>query len=106
MPGRAEGMPSFIKGNVCEGISSRLCLAVDVNQCIDIPAFQQFVCQDVVMCGIKADVFRNQSMAMPPKIINGIKKVFAVMASGIGKLHQKREFNFQVFLPFGRRECV
>lgn len=99
MPGRAEGMPGFIKGNVCFGIFRRLCPAVDVNECIDIPAFQQFIGWDVVMCGVKADIFRGQPEQMPSKVVNGVEKVFTVVASGTGKLHQKREFDFQAVVP-------
>ncbi len=51
------------------------------------------------MCGIKADVFGGQSGAVSAEVINGIKKVFAVMASGIRKFHQERRFNFQAVVP-------
>ena len=64
MPGRAEGIPGFIKGNVCGGIFRRFCPAIDVNQRIDIPAFQQFIGWDVVVSGIKADIFREQPAEM------------------------------------------
>ena len=95
MPGRTEGVPGFIKSDVCGGIFRRLCPAVDVNQRIDIPAFQQFIGWDVVMCGVKADIFRGQPAQMPSEVVNGIEKIFTVVAFSTGKLHQKREFNFQ-----------
>lgn len=36
---------------------------------------------------------------MPPDAVNSIKKVFAAAASGVGKLHQKREFYFEAVVP-------
>ena len=55
--------------------------------------------RDVVVCGIKADILRGQSGAVPPEVVNGIEEVFAVVASGICELHQEREFNFQKAVP-------
>lgn len=47
------------------------------------------------MCGIKTDVFRCQPGAVPPEVVDGIEKVFAVVASGVCELHQKRKLDFQ-----------
>ena len=95
MAGRTEGMAGFVKSDVCGGIIRRLCPAVDVNQRSDIPAFQQFIGWDVVMCTVKADIFGGQPGQMPSEVVNGVEEVFTVVAFGAGKLQQKREFNFQ-----------
>ena len=57
MPGRAYGMAGFIESNVIRGIFRRLCASVDIDEGIDIPVFQQLIGGDVVMCGVKADIF-------------------------------------------------
>ena len=58
MPGRAYGVAGFIEGDAGRGIFRRFCPSVDINEGIDIPVFQQFIGWDVVMCGVKADIFR------------------------------------------------
>lgn len=94
VPGRAYGMPGFIKSNVIWCIFRRLCPPVDINEGIDIPAFQQFISGDVVMGGVKAYVFGGNAKGIAPEIINGIEEIFAVMAACVGEFHQQREFNF------------
>lgn len=46
------------------------------------------------MCRIKADAFRGQSMAVLTEIIKDKEESFAVMVSGISKLHQNGKFGF------------
>ena len=46
------------ESDVIRGISRRFCPPVDINEGIDIPVFQQLISRDVVMCGVKAYIFR------------------------------------------------
>ena len=43
--------------------------------------------------------FLGQPAQVPSEVVNGIEKVFTVMAPCAGKFHQKREFNFQPAVP-------
>ena len=61
--------------------------------------FQQFIGWDVVVCGVKADVFWEQPAQMPSKTVNNVEEVFAVMPFGTGKLYQEWKFNFQAVVP-------
>ena len=87
MPGRAYGMAGFVEGNVIGGIFRRRCPPVDINEGIDIPAFQQFISGDVVMGGVKAYVFGRNAKGIAAEIINGIEEVFAVMAARVSEFH-------------------
>ena len=58
MPCPAKGMASLVESDVIRGISRRFCPPVDINEGIDIPVFQQPISRDVVMCGVKAYIFR------------------------------------------------
>ena len=95
----AERMPILVKGNVIRGVFRRLCPAVDVDEGADIPVFQQPVSGDVVMGGIKADIFRGKAEAVASKIIYGEKEIFAVMAFGIRKFEEDGEFNPEGIIP-------
>lgn len=53
----ADRMAFFAESDVIRSIFRRRCPAVDINECIYVPAFQQFISRDVVMCGVKADIF-------------------------------------------------
>lgn len=75
MPGSAEGMPQFIKSDVIRGILGRFSPAVDVDEGIHVPAFQQSVSGDVVMCGVKADIFRGKAKAIAAEIIYCIEEI-------------------------------
>ena len=87
MPGRADGMSGFIEGDVIRGIFRRLCPPVDINEGIDIPVFQQLIGREIVMCGVKADIFRRNAKGIASEIIYGIEEVFAVMAAGVSEFH-------------------
>ena len=80
-------MAGFIKSNVIGCTFRRLCAPVDINEGIDIPAFQQFISGDVVMCGVKAYVFGRNAKGIAAEIINGKEKVFAVMAARVSEFH-------------------
>lgn len=95
----AERMAILVKGNVIRGIFRRLCPAVDVDEGVDIPVFQQPVSWDVVMGGIKADIFRGKAKAAASKIIYGKKEIFTVMAFGIRKFEEDGEFNLKGIIP-------
>ena len=58
MPCGAERMTIFIKCDISRGIFRGFIPAVDIDECIDVSAFQQFIGWDVVMCRVKAYVFR------------------------------------------------
>ena len=80
-------MTRFIKSNVIWCTFRRLCAPVDINEGIDIPAFQQFISGDVVMGGVKAYVFGRNAKGIAAEIINGKEEVFAVMAARVSKFH-------------------
>lgn len=88
MPCPAEGMTVFVERDVIWGVFGRLSPAVDVDERIDVPVFQQAVSGDVVMGGIKADIFWGKAKAVAAKVVYGIKEVFAVMAFGVRKLKE------------------
>ena len=87
MPGKADGMAGFIEGDVIWGIFRRFCPPVDINEGIDIPVFEQLIGEDVVICGVKADIFRWNAKGIAPEIIHGIEEVFAVMAACVSEFH-------------------
>ena len=58
MPCSAKRMAFLVESDVIWGIPGRLGSPVDINEGIDIPVFQQFISWDVVMCGVKAYIFR------------------------------------------------
>lgn len=95
----AKRMAFLAESDAIRGIWGRVCPAVDIDQCIHVPAFQQFISRDVVMCRVKADIFGGKPKNIAPKIINGIQEVFAVVTARAGKLHQQRKFNFQSIVP-------
>ena len=41
MSGLAERVPLFVESNVIRGIVRRLCAAIDINEGVDVPAFQE-----------------------------------------------------------------
>ena len=53
----ADGMPLLVKQDVIRSIFRRSGSAIYVNKGIDVPMVKQPVSGDVVMCGIKANVF-------------------------------------------------
>ena len=53
----ADGMPLLVKQDVIRSIFRRSGSAIYVNKGIDVPMVRQPVSGDVVMCGIKANVF-------------------------------------------------
>jgi len=95
----AKWMAFFVKNDVICGISRRFCPAINVNQCVYAPVFQQFISRDVVMCGVKADIFGRNAKSIAPEIIYGIEEALAVMAACVGELHQQGEFHFQRIIP-------
>ena len=99
MPGPAQGMSFLIKSNVIRGAGRRLRPAIDIDQGIDAPVFQQFISRNVIMCRIQTDIFRRQPAAVTAKTVYSIKKIFAVVASGIGKVHKERKFNLKFSVP-------
>jgi len=95
----AKRMSFFVESNVIGGIFGRFCPAIDVNQRIHIPVFQQFISGDVVMCGVQTDIFGGKTKSIASEIINCIEEVFAVMPAGTGEIHQQGEFHFQLVVP-------
>lgn len=85
----AEGMAVFIEGNVIRGVFGRLCPAVDV------PVFQQLISGDVVMGGIKADIFWGKAKTVAAKVVYGKEEIFTVMAFGIRKFQENGEFGLK-----------
>ena len=67
MPGPAKGVPLFVESNVIRGIIRRLCAAIDIDKCIDVPAFQETVSCDVVMGGIKTDIPWEKPVVLRPR---------------------------------------
>lgn len=63
----AEGMAVFIEGNIIRGVFGSFCPAIDVDESIDVPVFEQLVSGDVVMCGIKTDIFGERPKQLRPK---------------------------------------
>jgi hypothetical protein len=86
--GSADGMAFPAEGDVTRGVFGRFCPAVDVNERIDVPAFQQFISRDVVMGGVKADIFWGKAKNIAPEIVHGEEEVFAVMAACAGEIYQ------------------
>ena len=83
----AERVAFLVESDVIRGTFRRFSPAVDVDQRIYVPAFQQLIGRDVVMCGVEADIIGGKAKNIAPEIINGIEEVFAVMAACIGKLY-------------------
>ena len=94
VPCPAQRMPLFIESNVIRCVFGRFCPSVDINESIDIPMLQQFISREIVVGRVQTDVFRSEAKRMPPKIIQGIQEVQAVMAAGLGELKHEREFYF------------
>ena len=53
----AKRMAVLVESDIIRGVIRGLCASVDVDEGIDIPAFQQFISRDVVMGGVQADIF-------------------------------------------------
>lgn len=96
MPRPAERMPQFVKSNVRRCVFRRLCASIDINESIDIPVLQQLVGRKIVMSRIQTDIFRKKPIGTASESINGIKEIFAVMASGTGKVYEDGELYFKV----------
>ena len=99
MPGPAERVPLFVESNVIRGIVRRLCAAIDIDEGVDVPAFQEAVGCDVVMGGIKTDILWEEPIGVTAKIINGIKEIFAVMPPCASKVHQQGELDLELCIP-------
>lgn len=99
MPRFTKWMAFLAESDVIRGVFRRFCPAVDVNQRIHVPVFQQFISRDIVMCRVEADIFWRKAKNIAPEIINGIEEVLAVMAACAGELHQQGEFDFQRIVP-------
>ncbi len=95
VPRPAERMAFLVESDVIGAIFRRFCPAVDVNQCVHVPMFQQFISGDVVVCGIEADVFGGKAKGIASEIVNGIEEIFAVMPPGIGKFHEQGKIYFK-----------
>jgi len=61
LPCLAERMAFLIECDVVRGIFGRFCPTIDVDQGIHVPVFQQLISRDVVMCGVKADIFGGKT---------------------------------------------
>lgn len=88
-------MSIFAKGNAIRGAFRELSPAIDIDEGVDVAVFQQLVCRDVVMDGIKADILWGKAKAVAAKVVYGKKEIFTVMSSGIRKFQQKREFGLK-----------
>ena len=95
----AEGMSLFIESDVIRCIFRRFSPAVDVDEGIYAPVFQQCVSGDVVMCGIKADIFCRKPKAVASKIVYGIEEIFTVVSSGISKFQEDGKIDFKPAVP-------
>ncbi len=95
VPRPAERMAFLVESDVIGAVFRRFCPAVDVNQCVHVPMFQQFISRDVVVCGIEADVFGGKAKGIASEIVNGIEEIFAVMVPGTGKFHEQGEIYFK-----------
>lgn len=99
MPRFAQRMPFLIKADVIRGIFGRLCTAIDIDESIHIPMFQQFISWDIVVGRVKADIFRSKTKRMTSEIIDCIQKIQAVMAAGFRKLKHEWKFHFFQIIP-------
>jgi len=70
--GTAERMGLLVQGDVRRKSIGGGVSAINVNQCANIPVFEQFVGRHVVMSGVQADVSGCDSGFMPAKSIDGI----------------------------------
>lgn len=95
----AVGASIFVKGNVIGSVFRRLRPGIDVDEGIDIPMLQQLVSSDVIVGGIKADIFRGKAKAVTAKVIDGKKEVFTVMAFGVRQFQDEREFDLEGVIP-------
>lgn len=95
MPCLADRMALFVESDILRGIFGGCCPAVEINQRIHIPAFQHFISRNVVMGGIEADKFWGKTQEIAPEIVSCEEEIFAVMAFGIGKLHEEREIDLK-----------
>lgn len=103
----AEGMAVFIEGNVIRGVFGRLCPAVDVDERVDVPVFQQLVSRDVVMGGIKADIFWGKAKTVAAKVVYGKEEIFTVMAFVVRNFQENGEFGLKPVIPAAEHiECV
>ena len=60
--------------------------------------FQKSVSRDVVMGGIKADIFREKPVSIASKFVYSIEKVFTVMPFSGCKFEQEWEIQFQLII--------
>ena len=95
MPCLADRMAFLVESDILRGIFGGCCPAVEINQRIHIPAFQHFISRNVVMGGIEADKFWGKTQEIAPEIVSCEEEIFAVMAFGIGKLHEEREIDLK-----------
>ncbi len=68
MPGSAQGMSVLIKSNVIRGTDRRLRPAIDIDQGIDAPVFQQYISRNVVMCRIRQIFLGDSPQPLRPKL--------------------------------------
>lgn len=99
MAGLAERVAEPVKRNGARCSFGSLCAAVDIDKSVDVPVFQEPVGGEVVVCGIKADIFGEKPISIAPEIIDGKKEIFTVMPPCLGKIEQEREFDFKLRIP-------
>ena len=90
----AEGMPILVQGDVLRDALHGSPSLIEVDQCVDVPAFKQTVGRKIVVGGIQAEVRGRDAESMRTKSVYGIQKVNAVMTLGTGKVHQDGELCF------------
>ena len=72
----AKQMAVFVESDVIQGVFRGLCPPADVDERIDIPAFQQLISRDIIMCGVQQTFFGEMPKALRPKLSMVYEKGF------------------------------
>lgn len=95
MPCSAERMTLLVESDILRIVFGGCRPAVDIDQLVHITVLKQFISRNVVMGGIETDIFRGKAKTIPSEIVNCVEEIFAAMAFGIRKLHERGEIRFQ-----------
>lgn len=88
----AVGMSVFINGNILGCAVAGLVPRVNVDERINPPSVQEFVCSDVVMGGIQAHVGERDTRHMTTEFVDRMEKTYTVVPFCAKELHNEWDF--------------
>ncbi len=91
-------MGLFIQGDIIRKPIGGAAPFVDIDQGIYVPVVKQFIRGNVVMRGVKAQVFYGKPGSLPAKRVNGKKEADAVMAFCAGEIQQQGDFQRELII--------